>query len=105
MNKLPTVDAALIKITGVFSFSRKKINLFISQGYKTIPLSEYELMNRDIQEGKTRKSVEDDSRKFYRDTYYKEFASLMFTGKSEDNSISAHNMIWKYYVIECSRTR
>jgi len=52
-------------------------------------LSEYELMNRDIQEGKTRKSVEDDSRKFYCDTYYREFASLMYTGESEDNSISA----------------
>jgi hypothetical protein len=89
MHKLPTVDAALIKITGVFSFKRKKIEAFISKGYTTIPLSEYELTNGDIQEGKTKVKVQDDAKKFYRDRYYKEFASLMFTGESEENAISA----------------
>ena len=38
--KLPIVDAALIKVTGVFSFSKKKISKFMDIGYQTMPLSE-----------------------------------------------------------------
>ena len=37
---LPIVDAALIKVTGVFAFSKKKISQFTDIGYDAMPLSE-----------------------------------------------------------------
>ena len=83
--KLPTIDAALIKVTGVFSFSKKKISQFIDIGYQPMPLSE-NLPDPGLPDYEAKKAeVINSTRKYYRDTYYNEFASLMFTGEAEKN--------------------
>jgi hypothetical protein len=83
--KLPRVDAALIKVTGVFSFSKKKISQFIDVGYQPMPLSE-NLPDPDSSDYESKKAEAINSTKeYYRDTYYNEFASLMFTGEAEKN--------------------
>ena len=82
---LPIVDAALIKVTGVFSFSKKKISQFIDIGYQPMPLSE-NLPDSGSPDYESKKAEEINStKKYYRDTYYNEFASLMFTGEAEKN--------------------
>ena len=83
--KLPIVDAALIKVTGVFSFSKKKISKFMDIGYQPMPLSE-NLPDPGSPDYESKKAEEINStKKYYRDTYYSEFASLMFTGEAEKN--------------------
>jgi hypothetical protein len=82
---LPIVDAALIKVTGVFSFSKKKISQFIDIGYQPMPLSE-NLPDPGSPDYESKKAEAINSTKeYYRDTYYNEFASLMFTGEAEKN--------------------
>ena len=82
---LPVVDAALIKVTGVFSFSKKKISKFMDIGYQPMPLSE-NLPDPGSPDYESKKAEEINStKKYYRDTYYSEFASLMFTGEAEKN--------------------
>jgi hypothetical protein len=82
---LPIVDAALIKVTGVFSFSKKKISQFIDIGYQPMPLSE-NLPDPGSPDYESKKAeVINSTKKYYRDTYYNEFASLMFTGEAEKN--------------------
>ena len=38
MMHLPTIDAALIKVTGVFSYQRKEIQRLVKAGFDSIPL-------------------------------------------------------------------
>jgi hypothetical protein len=80
---LPTIDSALIKVTGVFSYQRKEIQRLVQAGFDSIPLVDdlppKETTNR---EAWLKKEIEN-AKKFYKDTYYKEFASLMFTGEAE----------------------
>ncbi len=83
--KLPIVDAALIKVTGVFSFSKKNISKFMDIGYQPMPLSE-NLPDPGSPDYEYKKAeVFDSTEKYYKDTYYNEFASLMFTGEAEKN--------------------
>jgi hypothetical protein len=82
---LPVVDAALIKVTGVFSFSKKKISKFMDIGYQPMPLSE-NLPDPGSPDYESKKAeVINSTKEYYRDTYYNEFASLMFTGEAEKN--------------------
>jgi len=86
---LPTIDAALIKVTGVFSYQRTAIPRFVKAGYHSIPLVD-DLPPKETNNPKA--WLEDkikDAKKFYKDTYYKEFASLMFTGEAERDPMRA----------------
>jgi len=88
-SNLPTVDAALIKVTGVFSYSKKKISKFLDIGYQPMPLSD-NLPDPGSPNYESKKAEEINSTKnYYRDTYYSEFASLMFTGEAEKNPMKA----------------
>jgi len=87
MKPLPTIDAALIKVTGVFSYKKKQIPSFISAGYNNIPLTE-NLPPSDASDYDQRlKREKENTRNFYRDTYYREFSSLMFTGETDDKGM------------------
>jgi hypothetical protein len=66
--ELPQIDAALIKVTGIFSYKKNQIHAFINNGF-----------SRQIEEDK----------KFIRDKYYREFASLMFTGEDIERPMIA----------------
>ncbi len=82
---LPLIDAALIKVTGVFSYSKNKVSRFMDIGYQPMPLSG-NLPDPDLPDYELKKAAEINSaKKYYRDTYYTEFASLMFTGEAEKN--------------------
>lgn len=82
---LPLIDAALIKVTGVFSYSKNKVSRFMDIGYQPMPLSG-NLPDPDLPDYELIKAEEINStKKYYRDTYYTEFASLMFTGEAEKN--------------------
>ena len=86
---LPTIDAALIKVTGVFSYQRTAIPRFVKAGYRSIPLVD-DLPPKETTDREA--WLEDkikDAKKFYKDTYYKEFASLMFTGEAERDPMRA----------------
>ncbi|NDA63736.1 MAG: hypothetical protein EBX50_17155, partial [Chitinophagia bacterium] len=86
---LPTIDAALIKVTGVFSYQRTAIPRFVKAGYHSIPLVD-DLPPKETtdHEAWLKKEIEK-TEKFYKDTYYKEFASLIFTGKAERDPMRA----------------
>ena len=81
---LPKIDAALIKVTGVFSFNKKHIKSFQDCGFSKIPLSEN--LPRPEEENYHHKCniQEANERQFIKDTYYAEFASLMFTSEDKD---------------------
>lgn len=82
---LPLIDAALIKVTGVFSYSKNRVSRFMDIGYQPMPLSG-NLPDPDLPDYELKKAEEINStKKYYRDTYYTEFASLMFTGEAEKN--------------------
>ena len=83
--RLPEIDAALIKVTGVFSFHKKQIDSFYSIGFANTPLSE-NLPEKDVVEYESlcAKQIANEQ-KFLKDTYYNEFASLMFTGEDNDH--------------------
>ncbi|MFM8685376.1 MAG: hypothetical protein ACKODJ_02370, partial [Bacteroidota bacterium] len=86
---LPTIDAALIKVTGVFSYQRTAIPRFVKAGYRSIPLVD-DLPPKETTDREA--WLEDkikNAKKFYKDTYYKEFASLMFTGEAEREPMRA----------------
>ncbi|MFM8837434.1 MAG: hypothetical protein ACKOHH_02250, partial [Bacteroidota bacterium] len=86
---LPTIDAALIKVTGVFSYQRMAIPRFVKAGYRSIPLVD-DLPPKETTDREA--WLEDkikNAKKFYKDTYYKEFASLMFTGEAEREPMRA----------------
>lgn len=84
MQQLPTIDAALIKLTGVFSYNKKKISLFTAAGYDSMPITD-NLPNSSDPDFKIKKDAAiQATRKFYRDYYYREFYSLMYTGESDD---------------------
>ena len=87
--KLPQIDAALVKVTGVFSYNPLDIPKFISLGYDTILLSEEVVPDDCADPVSWLKDAEENTRRFYHDTYYSEFASLMFTGDSENHKITA----------------
>jgi hypothetical protein len=78
MKPLPTIDAALIKVTGVFSYNKSQKKALMNAGYMDIPFSE-----KVPQTHADYKNEQDKSYDYYRDTYYSEFSSLMFTGKPE----------------------
>lgn len=89
MENLPVINAALIKVTGVFSFSKKKISMFTQNGYSTIPLVE-NLPGKDNPDyEKIKKQAAESTRKWYRDNYYREFASLMYTGDDDKHPMKA----------------
>lgn len=81
---LPTIDAALIKVTGVFSYQRKEIQRLVKAGFDSIPLVDDLPPNETTNREAWLKKEVDNAKKFYKDTYYKEFASLMFTGKRKE---------------------
>ncbi len=78
--ELPQIDAALIKVTGVFSYSKKTISIFTKAGYDTMPISE----NFSDKNSPTHEASKESTKKWYKDNYYHEFASLMFTGEAEN---------------------
>ena len=80
---LPTIDAALIKVTGVFSYQRKEIQRLVKAGFDSIPLVDDLPPEGTADPNGWLKGKIKDAKKFYKDTYYKEFASLMFTGEAE----------------------
>ncbi len=72
------IESSIIKIVGVFTYRNIDIKKFESDGYYPIPVSEFEYdHNSPIQKQENLISV-DETVKFYRDTYYKEFAEMMF---------------------------
>ena len=77
MQQLPTIDAALIKLTGVFSYSKKKISLFTAAGFDSMPLTDNLPEASDPDFKKKKDAAIQSTRKFYRDYYYREFYSLM----------------------------
>ena len=87
--KLPTVNAALIKVTGVFSYKRNDIRRFLDSGYESIPLSEQPVPANCEDVGTWKREQVNLTRKYYRDTYYREFSSLMFTGSSDWQNMRA----------------
>jgi hypothetical protein len=78
MKPLPTIDAALIKVTGVFSYNKSQKKALMNAGYMDIPFSE-----KVPQTHADYDNEQKESSRYYRDTYYSEFSSLMFTGKPE----------------------
>lgn len=85
--KLPTINAALIKVTGVFSYKRKEIGKFTKIGYNTIPLSEQPIPVGCKDPAAWMREQVNITRRFYKDTYYREFGALMFTGDSEGDNM------------------
>jgi hypothetical protein len=89
MQQLPTIDAALIKLTGVFSYSKKKISLFTAAGFDSMPLTDNLPEASDPDFKKKKDAAIQSTRKFYRDYYYREFYSLMYTGEAENQPMRA----------------
>ena len=77
LNKLPTLNAALIKVVGVFSCNKKDIHTFKQMGYEHLPI-----MARDEIDAK---KIEKDNT-YIRDYYYAEFAELFFSNEKNDKS-------------------
>jgi hypothetical protein len=78
------VNAALLKIVGVFSYSPKSdISKFTSKGYYTMDLVELPLAFTNGKDQKQIKEAIDDTRAFYKNIYYAEFRDLMFTGRDQ----------------------
>ncbi len=77
---LPHIDVALIKVTGVFTFSKKNIRIFTQAGYNTIPISD-NISDLNLSQ---KDEIVQSAKKWYKDNYYHEFASLMFTGEAEN---------------------
>lgn len=70
------VNAALLKITGVFAFeSKKDFTRFTTNGYNTMYTVDLPKSYKEIEKAKA------DTRSYYKNTYYAEFRDLMFTGK------------------------
>ena len=86
---LPTIDAALIKVTGVFSYKSKEIQRLVRAGFDSIPLVDDLPPEGTADPNTWLKGKIKDAKKFYKDTYYKEFASLMFTGEAERDPMRA----------------
>ena len=79
LNKLPTLNAALIKVVGVFSFNKKDIHTFKQMGYEHLPImARGEIDVHKIEEDNT----------FIRDYYYGEFAELFFSDEENVESLS-----------------
>ena len=72
---LPTITAALIKVAGVFSYSLKDIPTFRKFGYMPLTITQRPSSSAEEEE-------EEADKKFIRDTYYTEFASLFFPDKN-----------------------
>ncbi len=89
MEKLPVINAALIKVTGVFSFSKKRISQFAQIGYEAIPLVDNMPGNDEPEYEKNLQQAVESTRKWYRDNYYREFAALMFTGDDDRHPMKA----------------
>ncbi len=89
MEKLPIINAALIKVTGVFSFSKKRISQFTQIGYDTIPLVDNMPGKDEPEYEKSLQQAVETTRKWYRDNYYREFAALMFTGDDDRHPMKA----------------
>ncbi|MFM7748578.1 MAG: hypothetical protein ACKO7X_11755, partial [Bacteroidota bacterium] len=70
-------------------YQRTAIPRFVKAGYRSIPLVD-DLPPKETTDREA--WLEDkikNAKKFYKDTYYKEFASLMFTGKAERDPMRA----------------
>jgi hypothetical protein len=72
------LESSLIKIVGIFSYTKHDIKRFIDSGYKTIPIVESESDPSKMDAAK--KATLD----FYKDTYYKEFAEIMLIGQGKN---------------------
>ena len=75
-DKFPTLNAALIKVVGVFSYNKKDIHSFNQMGYETLPIDTSLALGLNKIE---------DNEKFIKDTYYAEFADLFFPHKKNQN--------------------
>ena len=87
-NKLPTLNAALIKVVGVFSFNKKDIHSFEQMGYEHLPI-----MARDEIDAK---KIEKDNT-YIRDYYYAEFAELFFSDEKNDKKTSTPKYLKKEF--------
>lgn len=76
LNNLPTLNAVLVKVIGVFSYSEESKFLFNKMGYQTLPI--------DTVVAADETKIEDNE-KFVKDTYYAEFADLFFPHKKNQN--------------------
>jgi hypothetical protein len=86
---LPTIQAALIKVIGVISFKPFDISKFTALGYQTIKLTEQDVPPNCSDPKNWIEDQINNTKQFYKDTYYPEFASLMFTGDSDYSKLSA----------------
>lgn len=87
-SKLPTLNAALIKVVGVFSYNKKDIHTFNQMGYEHLPI-----MARDEIDAK---KIEKDNT-YIRDYYYAEFAELFFSNEKNDKSTSTPKSLKKEF--------
>jgi hypothetical protein len=87
-DKLPTLNAALIKVVGVFSFNKKDIHTFNQMGYEHLPI-----MARDEIDAK---KIEKDNT-YIRDYYYAEFAELFFSNEKNEKSTSTPKYLKKEF--------
>jgi hypothetical protein len=76
-NKLPTLNAALVKIIGIFSYNEGNKLQFNQMGYQTLPIDTV------LVAGKNKIK---DNEKFVKDTYYAEFANLFFPNNKNQYS-------------------
>jgi hypothetical protein len=75
-NKPPTLNAALVKVIGVFSYNEENKLQFKQMGFETLPIDTVLAVGE--------KKIEDNE-KFVKDTYYSEFADLFFPHKKNKN--------------------
>ena len=76
-NKPPTLNAALVKVIGVFSYNEENKLQFKQMGYDTLPIDTVLAVGE--------KKIKDNE-KFVKDTYYAEFADLFFPHKKNKNA-------------------
>jgi hypothetical protein len=63
---LPSINASLIKVVGVFNYTKEQKKAFVKNAYKPIPINRFSKnLDRDI--------------KFIKDNYYLEYVELFFT--------------------------
>jgi len=88
------INSCLLKVIGVFSFdTRKDYKRFINAGFDTMRVV-------DLPTGYSDKSRSiEETKKFYKDTYYSEFRELMFTSnqKSDREGLQQKSIIISFH--------
>ncbi len=87
-SKLPTLNAALIKVVGVFSYNKKDIHTFNQMGYENLPIMGRNVIEKD--------KIEKDNT-YIRDYYYAEFAELFFSNEKNDKCTSTQKYLKKEF--------